>query len=236
MIAVFLICQSAVAQTEDRRVITVDGQAQVRVVPNQVILTLGIETFDTDLGIAKTNNDKRVTTLLGVTKSLGIARKDIKTDFLSIQPQYKDWQDRGNFLRYLVRKTVTITLRDITKFEALLSSVLEAGVDYVHGVDFQSTEVRRYRDEAQTLAIAVARENAEAVAQQLGQKIGKPRTIRVNDLNWRSSYGSWGPSRDRRLPQNAIEVSSSVEALTGPTTRGHIVVTARVTVGFELVD
>ena len=74
MMAVFLTCQSAVAQTEDRRVITVDGQAQVRVVPNQVILTLGIETFDNDLGIAKTNNDKRVTALLGVTNHKNIPR------------------------------------------------------------------------------------------------------------------------------------------------------------------
>ena len=40
--------------SQEPRLITVTGDAEVRVVPDEVILTLGVETLDKDLGVAKT--------------------------------------------------------------------------------------------------------------------------------------------------------------------------------------
>ncbi|MEJ2068533.1 MAG: SIMPL domain-containing protein, partial [Deltaproteobacteria bacterium] len=50
------------------RLITVTGEAEVQVVPNQAILTLGVETGDRDLGIAKRENDERIKRVLALAK------------------------------------------------------------------------------------------------------------------------------------------------------------------------
>lgn len=236
IIMTIVACQSASAQSPERRTITVDGQAEVRVVPNEVVLTVGVETFDSDLATAKADNDDRLRALLHVTESLGIARRDVRTDYLSIQPEFKDRNDRGNFLRYVVRKTVVISLRDISKFEELLSSLLEAGVNYVHGVDFRTTELSQHRDEAQARAIAAARHKAEVIADGLGQKIGQPQNLRVMDSHWQSSYSRWGASQRREMTNVVVERGSNDGALEGPTAPGQIAVSARVTISFELME
>jgi uncharacterized protein YggE len=237
IVAMVPMVLSVEARSQDHRMITVDGNAEIRVVPNEVVLTVGIETFDHELAIAKADNDERVTALLKITESLGIDRKDVRTDYLNIQPQFQDHQDRGNFLRYLVRKTVVITLHDINKFEVLLSSLLEAGVNYVHGVTFRTTEMSTYCDEAQASALSIARQKADAMAERLGQRIGRPLSIRLSDRGWRSSYGSWGRSGGDYITNNVIvDVDTNGAQLEGPTTPGQIIVTARVTVSYELVE
>ncbi|MGD9365498.1 MAG: SIMPL domain-containing protein [Desulfobacteraceae bacterium] len=49
-------------EQSEPRLITVTGDAEVRVVPDEVLLTLGVETWDKDLNIAKqkmTNEHKK---------------------------------------------------------------------------------------------------------------------------------------------------------------------------------
>jgi len=57
---------------------------------------------------------------------------------------------------YSVQKTIVVTLSDLSKFEDLLSGVLEAGANYVHNVEFRTTELRKHRDQARALAIQAA--------------------------------------------------------------------------------
>jgi uncharacterized protein YggE len=233
----------ALSSADDReavgqRLITVNGHAEIRVVPDEVILTVGVETFDLDLDVAKTDNDLRMNGILQATRDFGIRREHVRTDYFSIEPRYEDRRERKEFLGYLVRKTAVITVRDVTEFEALLSSVLEAGANYVHGVDFRTTELRKHRDEARALAVDAAREKAEAMARQLGQEVGAPHAVQEGHSGWWSSYGWWwGPRWRGGMAQNVIQnLGGASEEMEGPTMPGQIAITARVTVTFELLE
>ena len=219
------------------RLITVTGEAEVRVPPDEVVLTLGVETWDKDLGIAKKQNDERVKKVLALAKQYKIEPKLVQTDHLSIEPRYKNGYTREEFIGYFVRKTIVFTLRDISKFEDLLSSALETGADYVHGVRFRTTKLRQYRDQARALAIQAAKEKAKALAKELGQKIGKPHSINEEHSGWWHWYNSaWG-SRcgGQNMAQNFVQ---NVEITPSATERsialGQISVNARVRVSFEL--
>jgi len=236
-VAVLVCNQTAGAQGGDVRSISVNGHAEIRLVPDLVVITLGVETFDMDLDVAKRDNDDRATRLIQVAESLGVDRQDIRTEFLNIQPQFKSHQDHGNFLRYLVRKTVTITLRDVSKYEALLTSLLGAGANYVHGIEFLRSELDRYRLEARALAIKAAQSKAEDMAKQFGVRLGKPHSIRESQSHWRSSYGRWGQFRDHRRQQNTVQTAESVvEPIEGPTQPGQISLMVTVGVSFYLLD
>lgn len=218
------------------RLITVTGEAEVNVVPDQVILTLGVETSNRQLRLAKSANDEIVKKVFAAAQARGVTVKDIQTDYISIEPRYRDSYEQRDFIGFFVRKTVVITLHDIAKFEDLLSDVLDAGANYVQGIQFRTTELRKYRDQARSLAIQAAREKAVAMAKELGQQVGQPAAIREEQNNWWSGYGAWwGGSYAGAMTQNVIQNADNAPVLAeGSWAPGQISVTARVTASFEL--
>lgn len=116
------------------------------------------------------------------------------------------------------------------------SGVLEAGANYVHNVEFRTTELRKSRDQARTLAVQAAREKATALAGDLDQGLGEPLTITEEQSSWRSWYGhGWGSRSGQSMSQNIVVESGSstlgAEATVAP---GQITVDARVSVSFAL--
>ena len=229
----------AAVEAEAERRITVRGSAEIRVVPDEVVLTAGIESFHLDLEDSKVENDRLTTAVIEAAKSNGVAAEHIRTDYLNVEPRFDDRYDKNQeLLGYVVRRSVALTLRDVSRFEDLLSAVLEAGANYVHGVDFRTTELRKHRDEARARAIEAAKEKAEDLAGQLGQSIGKPISIDEGYAGWFSSYGSWWGGRwSGGAMQNVIQNAPSSSPQTeGPTAPGQISVSATINVTFELVD
>lgn len=236
---IFLAAATACSEAGDeQRVISVDGHAELKIVPDQVIITLGVETFDLDLDVAKLENDRRVSAVLAAAEEVGVPEERLKTDYFEIQPRYKDAWEQRTFLGYSVRKSIVVDLHDVDRFETLLSSALEAGANYVHGIDFRTSELRKHRDEARSLAIDAAREKAEALASRLGQRIGRPISIAEGSSGVWSPYGSWwGARRGGPMTQNVIQYGrGGGESPEGPTVPGQLSVTARVAVTFELLD
>lgn len=226
-------------EAEEGRTITVRGAAEIRVVPDEVVVTVGVESFQLELKGSKSENDRVTTAVIEAATSHGIEPEHVRTDFLSIEPRYDDRYDRAHELvGYVVRRSVAVTVRDVSEFEDLLSEMLAAGANYVHGVDFRTTELRKHRDEARARAIEAAREKAEDLAGQLGQGIGRPLSIDEGYAGWYSSYGSWWGSRwPGGAMQNVVQnVPSSAPAPDGPTAPGQISVSATINVTFELVD
>lgn len=222
------------------RLITVTGDAEVRVVPDEVILSLGVETWDKNMDKAKRQNDEIVAAVLALTDDYGIDPEHVKTDYVSIEPRYRNgYYEPSDFIGFFVHKTIVITLRDLSKFEGLLADALEVGVNYVHGIEFRTTELRQHRDEARALAIRAAKEKAEALAGELDQQVGEPTMIQEVQSGWWSGYNAWWGSRwgGGAMAQNVIqEVGGG--ALTGESSvaPGQINVNARVSVTFELTD
>ena len=224
-------------ESQKSRVITVTGDAEVRVVPDEVILALGVETWNKDLNVAKGQNDEIVARVLALAAEYGIAAQHVQTDYVSIEPRYRNgYYEESDFIGYFVHKTIVITLRDLTKFEGLLADSLETGVNYVHGIEFRTTELRKHRDEARARAIQAAKEKAIALAGELGQEIGDPLDIQEVQSGWWSGYNAWWGSRwSSGMTQNVIqEVGGTSYLADSSIAPGQISVNGRVSVTFEL--
>lgn len=213
----------------ERRSITVNGDAEVKVAPDQVILSLAVESSDKDLLTAKRQNDERVKKVLAVTQQFKIDSKHVQTDQISIDPRYERYQDKTTFLGYFVRKSIVICLKDLPRFEEVLTELLKAGTNSVPGIEFQSTELRKHRDRARSMAAKAAREKATAVAAELGARVGKAYSIREN------SVSSWG---GRTAYQNVMNEAGNAGGETDPTpggfAPGQISIKASLTVDFDL--
>lgn len=224
-----------VDSTAEQRHITVTGASQVMVIPDEVLLTIGVETSDKELTKARQANDEIVQRVLAIAEEMKIDSKYVQMDYISIEPRYQDSYTEKHFVGFFVRKTIVITLRDLTKFEELFSRLLESGVNYVHGVDFRTTELRKYRDQARALAIQAAREKAVALASELDQEVGEPVLIQENSDYWWSGYSSWWGASGSGMYQNVIQNSGQPSAdAEGTLVPGQIAVTANLSVEFAL--
>jgi uncharacterized protein len=101
--------------------------------------------------------------------------------------------------------------------------VLKAGVSKVEGVEFRTTQIRKYKDQARAAAIRAAREKAVALTAEIGQTIGKAYSIEEE-----------GYSRPSSMANNVSTVVSG--QFSGDETSafapGTISVKAQVTVSF----
>lgn len=159
------------------RLITVLGEAEVRVVPDEVIITMAVETDDPVLTVAKEANDARVREIIGLAAEFGVGAQEIQTGQLSIEPRYRDSYEKKEFIAYFVRKRITVHLKDLSKYEDLLSSLLAAGVNYIEGIQFQCSDLERYQKQAQAEAVQAAQAKAVRLAAELGREIGAPHLI-----------------------------------------------------------
>jgi uncharacterized protein YggE len=222
--------------TQNPRLVTVTGDAEVRVVPDEVIVTLGVETWNVDLQAARNDNDQRAAKVLALAKGLGVKPEHIQTEHISVEPRYHDEYEKRGFRGFFVRKTIVVTLKDVSQFENLLTGAFGAGATHLHGVQFRTTELRKYRDQARALAVNAAREKADALAKELGEQVGQPQSIHEDQNSWWSWYGSWWGARwDGTGMQNVIQsVDGGEMPSDGSFAPGEIAVNARVTVSFEL--
>jgi uncharacterized protein YggE len=230
----FFALSVSAAGGEKTRLITVRGDSEIKVKPDRVILTLGIETDDMVLMEAKEESDQKSRNLLDTLGRFKVEKKDIQSDFINIEPRYEWEHKQKEFLGYWVRKTYVVTLRDIDKFEELLSAILEAGVEHVHGISFRTSKLKKHRNLARDKAILAARQKAIDLAAALGKKIGEPYSIDENHTYWHSGYDRyWGRARGSMYSQTVVEAPSGGGS-GGTFEPGKISVTARVTVRFEL--
>lgn len=216
-----LLPPAARAQERDAaRLITVTGEAEMRVVPDEIFFDVTVQTFHRDLKTARAQTDERVRNLLELTRRHNVAPNDVQTDYVSVAPRYRGGSDARQLLGYTVRKDVVFTLRDVPRAEVVLSEVIESGVTRINTIDFRTSELRKHRDQARALAIRAAREKAVALTKELGQGIGKAYSIEEvtpsaqpgssNNvlLNYSGSSGDSGDSDTLAIGQ--IRVSARV--------------------------
>lgn len=224
----------------ERPKITVTGEALVYAKPDKVIVNFGIETRDTQLLVAKQKNADIWKKAAAALKENGVPDKDVQTDYLSIEPRYKDYNQMDGPTGYATRNMFVVTLADPAKVETLISQMLDVGVNHVNGVEFQTTQFKQHRESARELALTAAKEKAEKMAAVLGCTVGKP--VAVNETysggSWYfSSWSGWGYGRSSGMSQNVIQdTRGSGGAEPQSMALGKISIRAGVSVTFELKD
>jgi uncharacterized protein YggE len=222
----FVVTTLAVA--EDRlppKVVRVIGTSEVKVIPDRAVIEIGVEEQNPSATAAKQMADTTARQLLASLRSNGIDDKDIQTTFLSLRPQF-DYRKGMRISHFVAAQTMSVTVRDLAKLDSLLESMIRAGGNRVDSIEYETSDLRKYRDQARDLAVKAAREKAQALANALGQEIGKPYSIEEIPEST-APYST-------AMPNTSYEYSGKTRA-TGPSTSaGMKTITASVVVSFDL--
>ncbi|HEX8557785.1 MAG TPA: SIMPL domain-containing protein [Pyrinomonadaceae bacterium] len=208
--------------------ITVSGQAEIRVPPDEAVFDLSVVRLDKEVTAAQQQTDESVRQILALARRYDVPAQNVKTNYITVEMKYTtdllDGDDdddekkvKREFVGYEVSKSVNVRFTNLARFEGFFADVLKAGVSRVRSVTFHTSQMRKHRDEARAAAIRAAREKAAALAAEIGQSIGKAYAIEEEaprDLSRSNSVGfapgSYSSDESSSFAPGTITVSAQV--------------------------
>lgn len=184
LILILTVVAGMSLQAQEQKIqpqISVSGEGNVKVIPDEAVLSIAVETKGEVSAKVKKDNDVIIDKVLKYLKTTKINQKDIKSERVSLYPQY-DYNKKKNY--YMASQTINITLRDLSQYEVIMDELVKLGVNRVNGVTFQSSELEKLKSEARVLAIKDAQRKASDYAGALGQKVGKAIMVSDNSQSY----------------------------------------------------
>ncbi len=223
-------------ECDSGRTIQVSGTAAVNVVPDRVLIQLGVQSNGTTTDSVQAANTSAIQRVTAALQASGVASRDIATDWYIIEPLYDDY-DSLYIKGYRINNIVAVTLRDISRTSSLIAAAIKAGANQVVNVEFYTSELRKYRDQARDLAMKAAAEKASALAGSAGAQAGC--VLHISENSWSYYNGGWYGRNQSLWTQNSVQNASpsgSESALSeaGPVSLGQISIQAQVEVTYNL--
>ena len=164
------------------------GTSELVVKADMAELTVEVVTKADNPAKAKAGSDKAVSDFLAMLAKSGIAREDIHSANLNLQPEYLyDPETRTNKeIDYRASRQVVVTLRALDKLNDLLDSALQQGINRIHQINFKSSKEQEMIEQARLMAIKDAKQKAAALAEGFGERL---------DGVWEIRYQAQGPVR-----------------------------------------
>ena len=202
--------------------ISVSGEGKVKVTPDQAIITVGFQNSGKDAKEVKSLNDEVVDRIIKFLKKSGISATDYQTNAVSLNKNYDYEKKKFNFQ---ANQSLSITLKDLAKYDDIMMGLNDAGVNSIQGVEFKSSKMEEYETEARKKAMINAKQKAADFVSVLGQKVGKALLITDN-----SQVFIPQPMYKGNMMAMAAEESSPRETLA----IGEIIIITNVSVTFLL--
>ena len=219
----FLLALGQINAQESKPMITVAGDGKVKVVPDQVSISVSVETTGTKAGDVKKENDSKVDAVLKYIKKMGIAKEDFQTTRVSLNDQYDYEKKKHN---YVAVQSIQILIKDLGKYDELMEGLVESGTNRIENINFKSSKIEVHKSEARKLAI----QNAKAKAQDYVMALG--------DMTLGSAYIIIDNSQDNspRPRYEMMAMKMADDAFSGDETLavGEIEVTANLSISFLL--
>ncbi len=213
------------AQAQEIRqipLVNVSGEGKIKVAPDQASISVSVETKGSKAADVKKENDTKIDAVIKYIKKMNIAKEDYQTQRVYLNDQYDYEKKKHN---YVATQTITILLKDLSKYDIMMEGLVETGINTISGVEFKTSKLEELKSDARKLAVKNAKLKAEDYVSALGQKVGAAFTITDNT------------SIDYPQPRYAMmAMKMADEAFSGNQTLavGEIEVTANVSVSFYL--
>lgn len=146
-----------IAEMAQTPVVTLRISESLRRPPDQATLSVTTQAKAPTASAALTANRTKTEKLVDAIGAAGIAAKDIQTEGVNINPDYRydqvDGRGQSRMIGYVASNSVRIKTRQIDRLSTLLDALTAAGADRVHGPNFDISDPAPLRSEARRLAM-----------------------------------------------------------------------------------
>ena len=162
-------------------VVEITASETVQSEPDQATVSAGVTTRAMTAVQSLRDNAVRMDAVISRLKALGIAREDIQTSGVTLNPQFQYNNDNRPpvFQGYDVTNQVSVTLRDVAKVGPTLDALVTAGANNLSGPYFSRKNDKPQRAQAREAAFKTADLQAREYARIAG--FGGVRLLAVEE-------------------------------------------------------
>ncbi|WP_336836162.1 SIMPL domain-containing protein [Sphingobacterium siyangense] len=180
-IFMFFICLSSIilisscgpVSKESKNRIRVSGEGKIRIMPDQVTLTINTTFTKPRMVDAVRETQATVDTVIALLQKYGHQKEDIKTSSVSANKDYQYIGNTNKFIGYQAQKTIDFVLHDLSKFTELTGKLLETKISGIGSISFDHSKADSILREADLIAYDDALKSAKKLASRADVKIGK---------------------------------------------------------------
>lgn len=234
LLGLFLLASTIKVMRESRFVgsglnatntISVSGKGEVERSPDTAKISFSVRVEKKVLKEAQDEVSAKIDTVKKDLLALGIEEKYIKTDSYTSYPQYEYSRcyssvcppTTSTLRGYEVSHSITVSIKDLEKVDAVLGALGKAGVTDISGPNFGFEDDKMIAREARDAAIMDAKAEADKLAKSLGVKIvrivsfsesgsGYPVPMYARDM----ALGAKAESSNPVVPVGVQKVESNV--------------------------
>jgi uncharacterized protein len=214
------------AATPPSHTITVTGSADVKAVPDQAVVQLGVTTRASTAQAAMAMNNAAMNQVVAALKQLGIPDTNIQTSSVSLNPVYNPPPPQNPGLApqlagFEAGNVVSVELSDLTKLGPAIDAGVAAGANQIQGISFRLSDEQPFQLTALEQAGTQARAKAQALASSLGVTLGAVDAILESSA--------------QAVPVNAGAIAAPSAAPATPILPGQVDVHADIQVRFTIM-
>lgn len=180
---------ATIAEMANTPLVRVNIAESLRTPPDEASITVATQAKAATATAAVAANKVRTEKLLAAIRASGIRERDIQTQGIQLQPDYR-WdppspggQGRQTLVGYMANNSVQIKTRNIDKLTSLLDVLTTAGADSVYGPTFGISDTAPLKREARIRALARGEAEATEYAHNNGYK-----SVRLLSVEEGTSY------------------------------------------------
>jgi uncharacterized protein YggE len=187
-----------------KSVVSTSGTATVKVDPDKVSVTIGVDTNGSTAEEAAKQNAELMTKVIAALKALGITDDQISTNWYSVYPTYDyrsppcieiypqppDCAPKNEITGYRASNSLSVTLDADEDVGKVIDAAVAAGANNVSGASFFVSDERQQeiRDSLIEKAITNARSRADKAADAVDMNVTGVKSINLNDVSFPVFY------------------------------------------------
>ncbi len=202
----------ATAAVASKRILSVNGEAIVSVIPDMAVITIGVQSINKELKLAYADNKAKMNAIFSELKKLGIADKDMKTTSFNVGPYYEYKDNSSIQTGYIINNILSINVRKLDDLGLVIEASLLQESNVINNIEFKMSDNTKYYQEALKLAVRNAKGKALIMAGELGYKKITPVLVRENSVSISGPiyYGQAMKDGGAPVSSGSIEIRASV--------------------------
>ncbi len=208
----------------------VTGQARIMVPTDRTSLDFGVETESPSASEAAALNAEKMDAVFAALEGLGIRGLEMETHGYHLSPSYRRPQGAETeriITGYRAANNIQVRIPSTEGIGEIMDAAIQAGANRVTGLRFEASDTREARLRALREAVGTAREEAEAMTEAMGVRLGPALEVQ----------GGASPPRPVAVEELAMRRTVAMEA--PPTTTiepGRQAVSAHVTITYRILE
>jgi len=158
----------------DGTLLDIAAEGHTSRVPDVATIRAGVTTQGQTAATALAENAARMARVLVALQKAGVAARDIRTDTVSLSPQYRYVDGQAPAVTgYQASNSVSVRFRDVAKSGAILDVLVAEGANQIDGPSLSIDQPEAALDEARVSAVRIARARAELYAKAAGLAVAR---------------------------------------------------------------